>query len=380
MLHLGGMVAAALAASITWLISHGPSTGGIAGIFLWTAACGLAWAAGRSRGTDASRPVAATDPEPEREPSSDRLVELCDGVLPIWAKNIESARAQTQHAIEDLAGGFAGLAARLQTADGTGQAGATHHNDVVSTLKGCEDRLNPVRENLSSAHSVQQRIMSDVSALAAFTEEMRHMASDVGRLAGQTNLLALNAAIEAARAGESGRGFAVVADEVRKLSSQSAETGKRIGDKVSTITAAIEGVAAAAAQAAQSQAHATTATESAIQEVLDRFSQLAETLEGDAKRLLMENASVRDEIGALLVSFQFQDRTSQILQHAIGDITRMHGVVHDSRGNPAVLSSLDPARWRVELAGRYATEEERHNHGTASSRSPASTVTGVNFF
>ena len=109
MLHLGGMVAAALAASITWLISNGISAGGIAGLFLWSAACGLAWAAGRHRAAEAPLPSANTDPEPSPEPSSERLVELCDGVLPIWAKNIESARSQTQDAIEDLAGRFAGL-------------------------------------------------------------------------------------------------------------------------------------------------------------------------------------------------------------------------------------------------------------------------------
>ena len=75
-------------------------------------------------------------------------------------------------------------------------------------------------------------MLGSVRELSGASASLGDMAEDVGKLARQTNLLSINAAIEAARAGDSGRGFAVVAAEVRRLSTESGDTGRRIGEQV----------------------------------------------------------------------------------------------------------------------------------------------------
>ena len=369
-----------VAAAILTLWSRSFSWVALAASLIWIMSAVLAWYAGRGARTRATvrtwEPADLVAAVPPRTGAETRMLTLAEGVLPIWASHVESVRELLRGAVEDLVGRFSVLAGRLDA----GQAGGSN-DQIVSTLTECERRLTPVRLTLEQAQASQRRILGEVSSLSQFTEEMRHMAADVGRLAGQTNLLALNAAIEAARAGESGRGFAVVADEVRKLSSQSAETGKRISEKVTTITAAIEAVARDAAESAGSQGEAVGATGAAIQEVLDRFGTLARSLEEVTDRLHLENAAVRDEIQGLLVSFQFQDRASQILEHTSADINRLQALASEGLRDPAALDGVDPAAWQAELADRYATEEERSNHAAAGGAAgSSSTVAGVNFF
>ncbi len=345
----------------------------------------LCRAAVRAAQRQAELVLAARDRAAEAEPppSDGRLAELCETVLPLWSRHVASARDQSRVAVEDLTSSFAAVVDRLTAAEQASSGALMGDGQgVVATLAECEVQLRPVGTTLQAAHAAQQQVLADVSAMARFTEEMRLMAVDVGRLAAQTNLLALNAAIEAARAGESGRGFAVVADEVRKLSSQSAETGSRITEKVSVITKAIEATVSATANSASEQAASAAKSELAIREVLDRVSTLARTLDGNARHLVAENAEIRREIGQLLVGFQFQDRTSQILGHTIENMERLHGVLKEAAGDASALQAVDPGRWRDELARHYATQEERSNHisATGSAAGGGKLASGVNFF
>ncbi len=317
----------------------------------------------------------------QARPNDTRLASLCESVVPLWSRHVSSARDQSRVAVEDLTTSFAALVERLAAAEHAASGALVGDGlGVVGTLSECESRLRPVGTTLQAAHEAQQQVLADVGAMARFTEEMRHMAIDVGRLAAQTNLLALNAAIEAARAGESGRGFAVVADEVRKLSSQSAETGKRITEKVGIITKAIEATVQATASSADEQAAAAKAAEAAIRDVLARFNSLASALDGNTRHLVAENTAIRSEIGQLLVGFQYQDRVSQILGHTLGDMDKLQGIASTAMRDPDTLDHIDPARWRDDLARHYATEEERANHGGPMPTHAGRTTSGVNFF
>ncbi|MBP8236936.1 MAG: methyl-accepting chemotaxis protein [Pseudomonas sp.] len=89
--------------------------------------------------------------------------------------------------------------------------------------------VNRVALSISGLSSGVQQTAQMIEQLAADSQKIGGVVSEIHGIAEQTNLLALNAAIEAARAGEMGRGFAVVADEVRNLA-------KRVQDSTDLIT------------------------------------------------------------------------------------------------------------------------------------------------
>tara|TARA_R110000868_G_scaffold301794_2_gene562303 strand:- start:8653 stop:10119 length:1467 start_codon:yes stop_codon:yes gene_type:complete len=89
--------------------------------------------------------------------------------------------------------------------------------------------VNRVALSISGLSSGVQQTAQMIEQLAADSQKIGGVVSEIHGIAEQTNLLALNAAIEAARAGEMGRGFAVVADEVRNLA-------KRVQDSTTVIT------------------------------------------------------------------------------------------------------------------------------------------------
>ncbi len=80
-----------------------------------------------------------------------------------------------------------------------------------------------------------------VTQLGAYSEKVEDIVELIRSIADQTNLLALNAAIEAARAGEMGRGFAVVASEVKSLAEESSQSTEQIAEIVAQMRASIEG-------------------------------------------------------------------------------------------------------------------------------------------
>jgi len=303
---------------------------------------------------------------------------LCAQVLPIWSRHVETARGQTQEAIEQLTASFAQIIGRIESAvraseAAAGRAGADGGDGVISLLSACRGELERIVQSLQDVVEVKNTMLSNLANLAGFSGELKQMATEVASIAGQTNLLALNAAIEAARAGEWGRGFAVVADEVRKLSANSGETAKRISAKVELVGKAMAETMEFANRCAERDTAAVNGADQTISGVLERFSRATDGLGESARVLQTESHGIRAEISNLLVSLQFQDRTSQILRQATADMDRLRERL--AQGG----TDIDAAQWLGEMQRTYATHEQRVNHGIASSGS-ASASGGITFF
>lgn len=284
---------------------------------------------------------------------------LCLKVLPLWNKQIEVVRGQTEEAAVALTSRFATLVERLESAvaaSANAAGGVEGEGGLQRLLGDSEHELQSVVIALRSLLETKETILAEVVRLSQFTQEMEQMASEVAALAAQTKMLALNAAIEAARVGEAGRGFAVVADEVRGLSLRSGETGNRIREKAVAIGQAIGSVQKVSQDVAQRDQQASAQAEQKIRQVLTGFRDTADRLTHSSALLQKESMGIRDEITDVLVNLQFQDRVCQILAHVGADMNKLHSHL---RGEPALL---DPDAWLQALAETYTTAEQHDIH------------------
>jgi methyl-accepting chemotaxis protein len=284
---------------------------------------------------------------------------VCFHAVPVWSKHIEGSCQQMESAITELSARFSGIVDKLGASVAASQNSAG--TDVLGSFTQSGNELGLVLDTLKSAQQSRQAMLESSRALTAYTEELEIMAEEVASIAEQTNLLALNAAIEAARAGTAGAGFAVVADEVRKLSTRSSETGKKMTQKVGVINAAISTAIAETEKSSVKDAETVQSSDDTIKKVLARFSEEASVLSGAAETLRKESSGIRTEIADVLVSLQFQDRVSQILNHVKNNMEKLHVHLVD-RQNQKPRPLVDSKKWLEEMQITYTTEEQRQIH------------------
>ncbi len=309
------------------------------------------------------------------------LEPTCRGVLPVWSGQIDFAREHTEDAITALTARFASLAQRVEQALASSRDGGAD-TALVDLLGGSQQELDSVIGALRTALANKSALLRQVTELANLTEQLRAMALDVGNIAKQTNLVALNAAIEAARAGEVGRGFAVVADEIRKLSSLSGETGKRIGETVDTVSAAIAGTLAISRQYADQDEATVDHSGQVIEQVIQRFRDATDALLGSSRLLREESAAVGQEVAEVLVALQFQDRVSQVLVLVRNDLERLHqhiGQRGSDRDAGRTPQPIDADAWLDQLARTYTVPEQHAVHHGGAHRT-ASSESDITFF
>ncbi|MBD8202115.1 chemotaxis protein [Pseudomonas viridiflava] len=296
-----------------------------------------------------------------------QLNEVLLGAMPIWAKQVESSRQQTETAIVELTSRFTGISERLQetvqaSQQAAGELDGQNADGALKVLAQSDSELSHVIDSLKATQASRDETLTQVRSLTAYTGELRTMAADVAAIAAQTNLLALNAAIEAARAGEAGRGFAVVADAVRSLSSKSSETGQQMSAKVDIINNAITQLVQAASSGADQDSHSVAESEQSIQHVLQRFQSITGRLAESADLLKQESYGIRDEMTEVLVSLQFQDRVSQILTHVRDNIDSLHTHLQQSSQSPDEAVAINAREWLTRMESTYATDEQRRTH------------------
>jgi methyl-accepting chemotaxis protein len=312
------------------------------------------------------------------------LEEVCTEVVPIWSRQVETTRNQTETAIMDLANRFVGINAKLEASVRASQSAAgdlagNAEGGALAVMSQSESSLTSVIDTIREAQHSRNDMLEQVRSLNDYTGELRAMAVKVAEIAAQTNLLALNAAIEAARAGEAGRGFAVVADEVRKLSSLSSETGKKMSGTVDIISNAISSVFKIAESSSEHDFKSVASSELIIQQVLQSFNNVTSHLSDSAELLQQESAGIRNELSDVLVSLQFQDRVSQILVHVRNNMEKLHQHLQQYKRDKAAsvpVKNIDIKTWLAEMEALYATQEQVHTHrGTQSSAAVKQEIT-----
>jgi len=291
------------------------------------------------------------------------LEEVFVDALPILIKQIASSKSLTETEIANLSERFAGMTASISELQASQQAGG---GDLVQDLlTNSKSVLNGVISELNVLNEAKVTILNQVKQLSSHTEQLDGMAKEVRDIADNINLLSLNAAIEAARAGEHGRGFAVVADEVRRLAQTSSDAGNRISKTTESITSSISATLKIAEKSGDNYSESISASEGYIDKVLSDIEETLNTFKAQTDALSQGNEQVQAEIYSVITALQFQDRVTQILEHAehnLGDICAMvesHKNVNLKDRNAELITVENMVE---SMAQRYTMPEELENH------------------
>lgn len=276
--------------------------------------------------------------------------------LPIFAKQIQTAREQIETVINGLSERFAGIVQRIDAALEASQLSGGDDSALMSILGDGRQHLAQVMQALKAIQESRTALVEEVRSLGQYTADLHKMASEVEMIAFQTNMLALNAAIEAAHAGDAGKGFGVVAHEVRSLSTAARITGKRITDKIGAINHTLAQLAETNETAAAQERVAIQDAENRIQEVLARFTHIGRQLAQSAGDLRTESLGIKEDISDSLVHLQFQGRVGQILGHVCDGINGLHTSLQTSTPGAQAAQDLN------NVKNSYHNVEELHNH------------------
>ena len=305
------------------------------------------------------------------ESSVSRLMDLS-------SKQIELSRSQTEDAIKTLSKRFSGLvqnltaaveASRNTSGDMTESSGG-----VVQVFENGRQRLSELVDELGKSMQNRNKLLTEVTELSGYTEDLKNMASSVEEIASQTNLLALNAAIEAARAGEMGRGFAVVADEVRELSIQSGKAGEKIAEMVNTVNTAMHKALENAAEYSMEDLKSEMNSRELVDDVMNSMKDVIDGLSDSSSVLKETSIGIVKEINDILVSLQFQDRVSQILSHVDKSMTEFNNQLSEKKRNrmQGQFANYNVETLLAEMEKGYTTNEQRSIHHGGEADAPGS--------
>ena len=310
----------------------------------------------------------------------ENLEKIINQVIEVSNRQIENSRSQTEDAITKMSERFTSLVNRLNSALSAAKlsnAAIPNAGGDVSLLDNIfansREQLLGVISNLADALTNRKSSFEQLKLLSDETGVLKNMAEAVEKIASQTNLLALNAAIEAARAGEVGRGFAVVADEVRSLSIQSGETGRQITESINHFTASVESTMEQATLALEKELVLEEDGTATIHTVLESLEWMTKGMSQSSEILKSESIEIVREVNEIIMSLQFQDRTSQILLHVVDSLNELPKVINEqmkmvANGDLTEIN-VDDILSSIKLNYTTAEEVSLHNGESVSNHS-----------
>jgi methyl-accepting chemotaxis protein len=305
----------------------------------------------------------------QTEAYSDTLELLTGEVISIVSKQINTSKQHTKQEICSL------IDTSLKIPKKIGVLLDNHkQNDdeaaINQLLEGVEVILKGIVGGLGKLNSSEHGITHLVEVLSKHTITLESMANKVREVADNINLLSLNAAIEAVSASEYGRGFTVVADEVRKLDGSSANTGAKIKKAVEEIDEAMKQALNLAKSTAEIGSETIKNSTGFIDKVLIDIQATLSSFKENSQTLTESSEQIQQEVCHVIFAFQFQDRVTQILDHAEHNLDELNQVLLSNKYITHTERSADLIKKNDILKSmelRYAMPEELANHQASTS-------------
>lgn len=349
-------------AGLTWL---GGATG-LVGALAVAAACGLLWR---------PAPAGSADHGPEQLESHGRhgAEVMVAQVVPVWSRQMEVTRDAASEGLNRILEAFSEMTGAVDTL--TRNLGQISLSAEPGAVDGAVRRENPALDALTSASArafaERDAVVAELQRCAEGLKELQQLAKQARELARHTRLVAFNASIEANRtrsaagavgsaAGSGGAeaGAQAIAGELRMLASRLADTGERLDRVVAGLIGRI------ADSSRNAHIHDTTPDELRLEIDLrarDALAALLGAVGGSlhgAAEVEQAGSTLREQLDAAFVHFQFGDRISQMLNIVANDMTNFTAWV---AANPRATQT-DAAEWLAALAASYTMDEQRSTH------------------
>lgn len=283
-------------------------------------------------------------------------------VLPVWRRNIDSARLHAEQSISALAESFGGIAGELDRALSDGGSPLRMDSRSMTQL------LDTHRPEMDTLLASTQRIAALKNALADGLGDLSEPLSAMARLSKEvqtisraTHLLALNASVEAQRvgaAGASGHGFAVVAQEVRALADQSRQAGAALDKHLAYLRDRVADLQQRGQRMDTGEDELQLQAEQAARDVVGALLRSIDEVTRSQRSLHDTGVQVQREVEQILVNLQSQDRMSQMLVSVTDDMTRMQSWLEGHADEAAAA----PSQWLERLEASYTMEDMRSSH------------------
>lgn len=285
---------------------------------------------------------------------------LVGEVLPVWRRQIDSARSHSEESVGNILASFGSISGRLdqaiQMTQGNQLSLSSHSADEM--VQRNEAALLQMLEPMRQAMQARDQVYAKLDMLSEAMSDLRQISLQIKQLARRTNMVALNASVEASRAGERGSGFMVVAQEVRQLATQSGDAANKMMSRTNGIDLELQELRnRAAAQDSSDEALRDQAAANARQVISGLLSSLGD-MNRSSRELQEAGAAVHDEFERVLMNFQTQDRLSQMLCCVMDDINRLNDWLQQGGD----LSAAQAGEWLARLDASYTMEEQRSEH------------------
>jgi methyl-accepting chemotaxis protein len=244
--------------------------------------------------------------------------------------------------VETLVQSFAGLASHAETQLKLAQSLARGESGISALDQHGISFKQFVQEIAQTMETFVEKTVESSKSAMLLVEQMERIVGEVnsvnqlldeiGSINAQTNMLALNAAIEAARAGELGRGFAVVADEVRNLSGRTESFSGQIRELITKVGHSIGEAEHLIHSVASQDMMFTLQAKQRLTETSGRISDLDDRMADSLDHLQQGVSDLSQEVGNAVRCLQFQDLTSQLLDHVA---SRLDGIQQALSAGPA---------------------------------------------